>query len=172
MVGVLLWGKHGRAAPPERLVGFAGVRLGLAKVSLAQAPCRTHSQATAVYHECEGRAKLRQPCSQGPRGRPCGHGGRFPSCACTPSPSRRHWPHAPGPWGGRHWAEVCHEPWAIVSSTPRCRCQVRQPGETTFSLDNNRTVIGSPLLGDPNAPSNGGILVDGFHQTLNCFFHT
>ena len=32
MVGVLHRGKHGRAAPPERLVGLQGIGLGLAKV--------------------------------------------------------------------------------------------------------------------------------------------
>ena len=37
MVGVLAWGKHGRAAPPERLVGLEGIGLGLAKVLFG--PC-------------------------------------------------------------------------------------------------------------------------------------
>ena len=34
MVGVLSWGKHSRAAPPECLVGLEGKGLGLSKVLL------------------------------------------------------------------------------------------------------------------------------------------
>ena len=66
MVGVPSPGKHGKAAPLSAWWGWRVLALDSWKSSLAQAPCRTHSRATAACHECEDRVKPWHPCSQGP----------------------------------------------------------------------------------------------------------
>ena len=95
MVGVVPRGKHSRGASPEHLVSLQGVGLGRAERFLRPSSLPDPFPDNRDLQSLNGLGETLAAMLPGPRGRQCGHGGRYLSCACT-RPSGCRWPRAPG----------------------------------------------------------------------------